>query len=87
MVSVATSALPLTAAHLLDLTSAHWYLMLSLQEFTKLGSFGTPFQFASNLVNSQDRSYLLKGPKWGRQEEPVQVGGGDFFLIYILYIF
>ncbi len=51
------------------------FLLSCLQEFTKLGSFGTPYQFASNLVNSQDRSYLLKGPKWGRQQEPVQVGG------------
>jgi hypothetical protein len=29
-------------------------------EFTKLGSFGNIGMFASNLVNSLDRSYLLK---------------------------
>lgn len=27
-------------------------------EFTKLGSFGTAYQFGSSLVNSQDRAYL-----------------------------
>uniref|UniRef100_A0A7S0WYF0 PsbP C-terminal domain-containing protein n=1 Tax=Chlamydomonas leiostraca TaxID=1034604 RepID=A0A7S0WYF0_9CHLO len=43
-------------------------------EFTKLGSFGNVATFASNLVNSLDRSYLLNAPSWARRsDEPVQV--------------
>jgi len=40
-------------------------------EFTKLGSFGNAAQFATNLVNSLDRSYLLRNLKPG--DEPPQV--------------
>ncbi|KAG2449571.1 hypothetical protein HYH02_005104 [Chlamydomonas schloesseri] len=61
-------------------------------EFTKLGSFGTPFTFASNLVNSQDRSYMLRGPEWARRNEPVMVAklldagevSNKYFLEYTL---
>lgn len=42
-------------------------------EFTKLGSFGSPYQFATNLVNSQDRSYLLRAPEWSRGKDPIQI--------------
>ncbi|GIL78027.1 hypothetical protein Vretimale_7369 [Volvox reticuliferus] len=42
-------------------------------EFTRLGSFGTPYQFGSTLVNSQDRSYLLRAPQWARGKDPVQI--------------
>lgn len=46
------------------------------QEFTRLGSFGSPYMFGSSLVNSQDRSYLLRAPEWARGKEPVQAGAG-----------
>mmetsp|Transcript_23747 Transcript_23747/g.52099 ORF Transcript_23747/g.52099 Transcript_23747/m.52099 type:complete len:280 (+) Transcript_23747:50-889(+) len=43
-------------------------------EFTKLGSFGNVDTFAGNLVNSLDRSYLLRKPAWGPpNKDPVQV--------------
>ncbi|GIL66770.1 hypothetical protein Vafri_20280, partial [Volvox africanus] len=42
-------------------------------EFTRLGSFGSPYQFGSSLVNSQDRSYLLRAPQWARGKDPIQI--------------
>ncbi|KAF8072745.1 PPD3 [Scenedesmus sp. PABB004] len=45
-------------------------------EFTKLGSFGNVFTFGQNLVNSMDRSFLLRvrgSTPVGTAEEPVQV--------------
>ncbi|KAG2495459.1 hypothetical protein HYH03_006404 [Edaphochlamys debaryana] len=59
-------------------------------EFTKMGSFGTPYTFASNLVNSQDRSYLLTAPGWARGKEDVQIAklidatdlGNKYFVEY-----
>lgn len=38
--------------------------------------------FASNLVNSLDRSYQLNRPAWGRRsDEPVQVRGRPHFML------
>ncbi|KXZ47533.1 hypothetical protein GPECTOR_34g692 [Gonium pectorale] len=59
-------------------------------EFTKLGSFGTPYTFGSSLVNSQDRSYLLRSPEWARGKDPIQIAklvdaaevGGKYFVEY-----
>jgi len=45
-------------------------------DYTSLGSFGSADDFASNLVNSMDRSDILRGPKWARKgikDEDVQV--------------
>ena len=42
-------------------------------EFTQLGSFGNIDTFAGNLINSLDRSYLLRQNK--PPKEPIQVGG------------
>lgn len=39
-------------------------------DFTKLGSFGTPENFGTNLVNSMDRSYMKRAI--GRRPEDVQ---------------
>eukprot|EP00873_Tetraselmis_striata_P028577 jgi/Tetstr1/448841/TSEL_036067.t1 len=40
----------------------------SSPDFTKLGSFGTAEDFGTNLVNSMDRSYLKRAPKWARRD-------------------
>eukprot|EP00798_Chlamydomonas_sp_ICE-L_P024016 gene24016-9591_t len=43
-------------------------------EFTKLGSFGNVDTFAGNLINSLDRSYLLRKGNWtAAPTEPVQI--------------
>jgi len=45
-------------------------------DFTSLSSFGSDYDFGTNLVNSMDRSYLLRGPKWARKgvnEEDIQI--------------
>lgn len=43
-------------------------------EFTKLGSFGNVFAFGTNLVNSMDRSFLLRMRKaMPADGEPIQV--------------
>jgi hypothetical protein len=43
-------------------------------EFTKLGSFGNVFAFGTNLVNSMDRSFLLRMRNaMPADGEPVQV--------------
>lgn len=50
----------------------------SSPDFTKLGSFGTAEDFGTNLVNSMDRSYLKRAPKWARRDvkdEDIQVRG------------
>lgn len=46
-------------------------------DFTKLGSFGTPEQFGVSLVNSMDRSYLLKVSKWARGKDPIQASSAQ----------
>lgn len=40
-------------------------------DFTKLGSFGTPLDFGQNMVNSMDRSFLLKAA-WKKPDNEVQ---------------
>lgn len=48
----------------------------SSADYTKLGSFGSADDFGTNLVNSMDRSYLLRAPKWARKgvsDEDIQV--------------
>lgn len=40
-------------------------------DFTKLGSFGTPLDFGQNMVNSMDRSFLLRGA-WKKPTGEVQ---------------
>ncbi|MEW5316020.1 MAG: hypothetical protein WDW38_007412 [Sanguina aurantia] len=40
-------------------------------EFTKLGSFGSAYQLGTNLVNIQDKSNLLRQPKWARKKEDI----------------
>ena len=44
-------------------------------EFTKLGSFGNVYAFASNLVGSQDRSNLLRTRSLdsATEEDPIQI--------------
>lgn len=48
-------------------------------EFTKLGSFGNVYTFSQNLVNSMDRSFLLRNVRnplaagAGTPAEPIQV--------------
>lgn len=42
-------------------------------DFTKLGSFGSPFQFGTSMVNSMDRSYLLRAPEVFRRGEEIQI--------------
>lgn len=60
-------------------------------EFTKLGSFGNISSFANNLVNSLDRSYLLRAPQWVKKPDgPIQVASlvdysesnGQYFVEY-----
>lgn len=42
-------------------------------DYTSMGSFGTPFDFGSNLVGSMDRSYMLR-QRFGRpKDEEVQI--------------
>jgi len=44
-------------------------------EFTKMSSFGTASAFGSALVNSMDRSNLLRAPAWVRAKEAGPGGG------------
>lgn len=42
-------------------------------DYTGMGSFGTPYDFGSNLVGSMDRSYMLR-QKWGKSNpEDIQI--------------
>uniref|UniRef100_A0A061S3L6 Photosystem ii reaction center family protein isoform 1 n=1 Tax=Tetraselmis sp. GSL018 TaxID=582737 RepID=A0A061S3L6_9CHLO len=45
-------------------------------DYMSLGSFGSAVDFGTNLVNSMDKSYLLRAPKWARKgvsDDQVQV--------------
>lgn len=42
-------------------------------DFTKMGSFGDVTAFGTALVNSMDRSYLLRYPESARGTDPIQV--------------